>query len=221
MVEESRRGDNAAAADIGADHGYLACALVESGVCERAVASDINPLPLESAGKTVEACGLNDKITLVLSDGLRSVPLDGITHIICAGMGGELIARIILECERARDCTLILQPMTKADRLRKALFENGFYISRETACRDGRFVYPVICAEYSPEKIDYACDEIYLYAGRIDPRELDGGLYLKRTAAKLEKAAAGIERGENAEEKQALYLRAAARKLYEKAGEGI
>ena len=103
------------AADIGADHGYLACALVESGVCERAIAADINPQPLSSAIEHIAQSGLADKIDAVLSDGLENVPQEGVTDVICAGMGGELIAAILSRGEwqkQLRGCTLILQPMT-------------------------------------------------------------------------------------------------------------
>ena len=46
---------------------------------------------------------------------------------------------------------LVLQPMTRASELREGLYENGFVIKSEKACRDGRFVYSVINAEYRGE----------------------------------------------------------------------
>jgi tRNA (adenine22-N1)-methyltransferase len=180
------------AADIGTDHGYLACYLVESGICERAVAADINELPLSSAKKTVEERGLGGRITLVLSDGLESVNPEGITDIICAGMGGELIIRILSRCEWAKRCTLILQPMTKADELRRWLYENGFAVSDERACRDGKFVYAVMRAQFSPQGIDYPCDERYLSVGRITPDSTDAADYIKVTCARLRRAGEGM-----------------------------
>jgi tRNA (adenine22-N1)-methyltransferase len=164
------------AADIGTDHGYLACYLVESGICEKAVAADINTLPLKSAEKTVKEHALGDKISLVLSDGLDNVSQDGITDIICAGMGGELIVQIISRCTWAKNCTLILQPMTKADELRRWLYENGFAVKEERACRDGKFAYAIIRAEYDPNAIDYPCSERYLAVGRIRPDSPDARL---------------------------------------------
>ncbi|MDE6783913.1 MAG: class I SAM-dependent methyltransferase, partial [Ruminococcus sp.] len=33
--------------DVGTDHGYLAIELIKSGKCEKVIASDINPKPLD------------------------------------------------------------------------------------------------------------------------------------------------------------------------------
>ena len=83
------------AADVGTDHAYLAAELVISGKCSRVIASDVKEGPLASAAKTVERYGISDKVQLVLSDGLAEVPLDGVTDVIIAGMGGETIAHIL------------------------------------------------------------------------------------------------------------------------------
>lgn len=186
---------NRCAADIGTDHGYLAAYLIESEICQSAIASDINPMPLASAERTVKAHGLSDRVALILSDGLDSVPRGNITDIICAGMGGELIADIISRCGWARECTLFLQPMSKAEELRRSLYDNDFAIVREIAQRDGRFVYPIICVEYSPQLksakplTQTRLRDRYLYAGLIDPCEADGAEYIKITAERLDRAA--------------------------------
>lgn len=49
------------AADIGTDHGYLICALVESGRAERGIAVDISPPSLDKARKEAEARGLSHR----------------------------------------------------------------------------------------------------------------------------------------------------------------
>ena len=199
------------AADIGADHAYLACYLVQNGICRRAVAADINPAPLEAARKNIALCGLDDKVKAVLSDGLENITPDGITDIICAGMGGELISQIILRYEWVKGCTLILQPMTKADRLREALYQNGFYISREQACRDGRFIYSAMCAEYAPEKIDYKCDEQYLAIGRVSADEPFGAEYISAAARRLARAADGMAKDEKLRQKAQTVMQTAQR----------
>ena len=50
-AEQVRPG--AVAADIGTDHGYLACALVLSGRCRKVYAADLNREPLERAEATI------------------------------------------------------------------------------------------------------------------------------------------------------------------------
>lgn len=210
------------AADIGADHGYLACALVESGVCEHAIAADINPKPLSSAIEHIAQSGLADKIDAVLSDGLENVPQEGVTDVICAGMGGELIAAILSRGEwqkQLRGCTLILQPMTKADELRRWLFANGWHIMRERACRDGKFVYSVMAAHYAPELIDYPCDGRYLTAGRLDPREPYSAEYISTAAQRMKKAALGRLSAKNGDTAQAEDMLRLAEQLMKEIGE--
>ena len=180
------------AADVGTDHGYLAAFLAAENICERVTACDINEMPLASAERTVRENGLNDRVRLVLSDGLDSVENDSFTHIICAGMGGELIADIIGRCDFARETHLVLQPMTKADALRKYLYEAGFRVIRELAVRDGDFVYSVMLAGCSDEPTDYPCDDRYLAAGRLKAGERDASEYLKMRAERIRRAGKGM-----------------------------
>lgn len=140
------------ACDVGTDHAYLAAELILSGKCSRVIASDVKEGPLESARNTVEKNGISDKVELILSDGLENVPLDGVTDIIIAGMGGETIAKIISDSDSSFEgIRLILQPMTKAEILRRELYRNGFDIVQERIVEDGDKMYVIICAENSGE----------------------------------------------------------------------
>ncbi len=105
--------------DVGTDHAYLAAALLAEGKCDTAIASDINEKPLAAARATLEKTCVLDRCTLILSDGLKNVPMDGITDIVIAGMGGELIAKILSESNGINDKNLILQPMTRSEFLIK------------------------------------------------------------------------------------------------------
>ncbi len=181
------------AADVGTDHGYLAAYLVQHGICEHVWACDINPKPLGFAEKTIREYGMQDSVTAVLSDGLDAFPVppaQGSFSVICAGMGGELIADIISRCSWADGCRLILQPMTKADVLRKWLYENGWSVVRENACEDGSFVYSVMTAVKNAP--GYACDERYLTAGFVTAETEDGRKYLTMKAARLKRAGEGM-----------------------------
>ena len=137
--------------DVGTDHALLAAHLITTGKCEKVIASDINEGPLESARKTVEKYGISEKVELVLSDGLKNVNSEGVSDIVIAGMGGETIAKILGECEFGLDnIRLILQPMTKAEILRKWLADYGYKIVSENGVSEGEKLYTVITASAMP-----------------------------------------------------------------------
>lgn len=138
--------------DVGTDHALLAAYLITNGKCEKVIASDINEGPLESAGKTVEKYGISGKVDLVLSDGLKNVNGEGVSDIVIAGMGGETIVKILSECQfDLNGIRLILQPMTKAEILRKWLFMYGFSVISEKGVAVGEKLYTVITATAMPE----------------------------------------------------------------------
>ena len=135
--------------DVGTDHALLAAHLITTGKCEKVIASDINEGPLESARKTVEKYGISEKVELVLSDGLKNVPLENVSDVVIAGMGGETIAKILEECPlELEGIRLILQPMTKTEVLRKWLTLNGFSIKAEKGVEEGNKLYSVITATF-------------------------------------------------------------------------
>ncbi|MBQ8321379.1 MAG: SAM-dependent methyltransferase [Clostridia bacterium] len=138
-------------ADVGTDHAYLPIFLLECGRVLRAVCSDINSGPLESARQNIEAAGLSDRCELVLSDGAAALSDKGITDYAICGMGGELIAEIIdaAPALHKEGVNLILQPMTRPRALRKYLCENGFEILSEAYSEEGAKHYVCINARYT------------------------------------------------------------------------
>ena len=190
-------------ADIGTDHGYLPCYMVQNGLCSGAFACDIAPKPLESAEKNIALQGLDDKIQTILTNGLENVPCDKITDIVIAGMGGEMIVSILEGCSwiKRKPVNLVLQPMTKWDFLRRWLYENGFAVTNELACVEGRFVYSVMQTAYCEAPLPYQCDLSYLYFGRVSAETDDGREYIKRQCMRLEKEGRGLA---NVPEKMAL-----------------
>jgi dinuclear metal center YbgI/SA1388 family protein len=116
--------------DIGTDHGKLPAQLVFLGKCDSAVAADINEEPLRTAKLTAEKFGVAEKISFVRSDGLEAIGTDGISDIVIAGMGGELIADILRRGgKKITGKNLILQAMSKSELLFDFLTENSFRFS--------------------------------------------------------------------------------------------
>ncbi len=162
LVRRGRR-----VADIGTDHAYLPVCLVQSGVTDFAIAADLRKGPLENAKKAVEEAGLEDKITLRLSDGLTQINPDEADEIVIAGMGGILIAQIIENAPwlQKGDKHLILQPMSHPEVLRKFLVTNGYNILCETVCEDAGKLYCVMSVEFCGEYIKRPA--FYEYYGEI------------------------------------------------------
>lgn len=179
--------------DIGTDHGYLPAYLLTCGKCRCAYAADINQMPLNAAKATFEKAGVLDKAHLYLSDGLEKIPLDGVTDIVIAGMGGELIYRIISSDDRIKNWhgNLIFQPMTRAEVLRENLYRNGFEITAEKGVVSGRFSYCVLKSRYTGNCREYEPYRYYL--GKLDGRREEDRKYILTQIKRLEKAGAGMK----------------------------
>ena len=179
-------------ADIGTDHAYLPVWLCQNGFCKSAVAADINPEPLSRGQLTIAQAGLEDKVKTRLSDGLKSISADEADDIVIAGMGGELIAKIILDCEYSRDKSkrFILQPMTKSELLIERLCQNGFEILSQDCCVASNKCYTVLLVQYSGEKRAYS--EVYPYICELKPKENETHLrFIKAHIERLLKKANG------------------------------
>lgn len=137
---------NARAADIGTDHGYLAIHLIKEGIAKTVIACDLRQAPLQSAKQNAERFGVDGKISFRLADGLAAVSSDEVDTVICAGMGGDLIRMILEKADWLKDSryTLILQPQSAAPILRAWLCEEGFEIREEKLLREGGFFYTVM-----------------------------------------------------------------------------
>ena len=89
-------------ADIGTDHAYLPTALLLAGRIERAVASDVREGPLQRGRETARHYGQEENITFRCCDGLEGLTPDQADTVVIAGMGGELIARILSQAPWTR-----------------------------------------------------------------------------------------------------------------------
>lgn len=194
------------ACDIGTDHALLPVYLVGNDICKRALACDIADGPLEAAFKTISQNGLQDKIKTLKSDGLDSVEPENITDVIIAGMGGETICDILASSKAQwvkNGVNLVLQPMTRADVLRRWLSENGFCISDERTVCEGKFVYSVMRVKYCG--ISAPLTDLSAILGKIDVYSDSGREYALFQHARLSKAADGLARSGNSENSVKMY----------------
>lgn len=185
----------AVAADVGTDHGYLACFLAEEEICPKVYASDLNPGPLQTAEEHIRARGLEGKVVPLLSDGVRGLPLEEISDIVVAGMGGDLILSFLRDPGlRDPEKRLILQPMTKAEVLRRGLASLGYLLEEERAVRDGRFVYTVLLVRYTGETKEIS--DADAFCGLLSGKSREEREYLGRILRTMEKKRDGEKKRE-------------------------
>ena len=133
-------------ADIGTDHGYLGIYLLQTGAARHVIACDLRKDPLENARRNAKLFGVDGEMELRLSDGLEKILPDEVDTVVMAGMGGDLIQKILSQCpwRRREGLQFILQPQSAGNVLRRWLCEDGFEIRREEPVQDGHFLYTVM-----------------------------------------------------------------------------
>ncbi len=131
LADMVTRGNRAV--DVGCDHGFLSVYLIQRGISPRVLAMDVRRGPLSRAQEHVAAYGLGDYIETRLSDGLEAYCAGEADSLVCAGMGGRLMQKILSDHEdKSRSFKeLILQPQSELYEFRKFLRESGYEILGE------------------------------------------------------------------------------------------
>ncbi len=132
--------------DIGCDHGLLDVYLAETKENIQIIASDINQNALNNAKKNIHKYHVEDKVTTILSDGLKQIDPGSISTLIISGMGSHTIAGILYQSQKKLKTiqTLILQSNNDLDFLRYKVTKLGYYIEKEELVRDAGIIYTII-----------------------------------------------------------------------------
>ena len=181
------------AVDVGADHAKVAIELVRRKIATRATATDVGEGPLSRAKLAISACGMSDRVSTRLTDGLTDVEKHDL--VVIAGMGGELILHILDTASWTRDdsVTFILQPMTAGERLRAGLFHRGYRVEREEIAREGRKFYPILLVRRGQEQYE-SLDQLYL--SRAADKSPLAKEYVSHVLARMEKQLFGLKAAE-------------------------
>ncbi|MBO4396136.1 MAG: SAM-dependent methyltransferase [Eubacterium sp.] len=156
--------EGARVADIGCDHGYVAIWLVKEKKCPHVIATDVNEGPIRRAQKNISDAREDDRIEIKLGDGLSVIDPDDVDVILIAGMGGMRICEILSAgMDVIKDKTLILQPQSDIEEVRRHLHKVGFRIDRESICLDDGKYYFAIRAVPGQEERPYS-DTEYRYS---------------------------------------------------------
>jgi tRNA (adenine22-N1)-methyltransferase len=181
-------------ADIGTDHAYLPIYLVETGICQRVIATELRPGPFRSALQKITEHKLAQSIDLRLGDGLNVLEPGEADVLVLAGMGGNTIREILAASPgiTSKVRILVLQPMADHGDLRSWLAGNGWKINDEQLVDENGKIYVIITAVPGYELIK---DPILTELG---PRlaEKKGPLfkkYLEIIAGRYERALTGMK----------------------------
>ena len=133
-------------ADIGTDHGYLPCYLVENKIISKAYACDVAKGPYDSSVETIKQYNLQDRVFPLLGNGLNPILNRKVDMISLAGMGSYLICEILDEHrEYLKNVqVLFLQSNANNDHLRKYLFSHDWIIIDEKMVKDAGHIYEVM-----------------------------------------------------------------------------
>ena len=164
--------------DVGTDHGYLPVYMAENGYEGKIHASDINYDPLQKAIRHASEAGLDERISFALADGLKACPKDEVDTIVIAGMGGDMILKILDETEwcMSEQYKLILQPMSKAEVLRYWLVYNEFKICDELLVDENNTIYQIIVARFGGQT---KLNDAEFFIGKAEHTN-DKNLYIKQ-----------------------------------------
>ena len=194
-------------ADIGTDHGYLGIYLLQSGAARHVIACDLRKDPLENARRNAKLFGVDGEMELRLSDGLEKILPDEVDTVVMAGMGGDLIQRILSQCpwRKREGLQFILQPQSAGNVLRRWLCEDGFEIQCEEPVQDGHFLYTVMeLRQGEPSPLTPGTE----YAS---PALLKGesplvGMYLARVETALQETVRGLTNAEKQRPERLAYF---------------
>lgn len=187
-------------ADIGCDHGYASIWLVNEQAARTVIALDINEGPLTRAREHVRQAGLETKIACRRSDGAEKLEPGEVDTLMIAGMGGLLMIRILEDAKVVMEGvdTLVLQPQSDLEAVRRYVLGLGFELTEEKACIDEGKYYFAMCARRHTggERVEWSEDWQYWYGTHLVQRK-DPVLqrYLRKERKKYEQILSGLDTG--------------------------
>lgn len=153
--------DNSNIVDIGCDHALTDIYIMQTKKNISIIASDINPNALENAKKNIKKYHLEDKISIVLSNGLNDINTTNLDTIIISGMGAHTIVGILqMNKKKLQNIdTLIIQSNNDIDFLREKVTKLNYYIEDEELVKEKKFIYTVI--KFKKGKKHYTKKQLY------------------------------------------------------------
>lgn len=149
-------------ADIGTDHAYLPCYLIENDVIEKAYACDIASGPIQASIETIKTYQLEKQVIPLLGSGMNPILDKDIDMISICGMGGKLTVDILNEYpDMLKNHRFILQVNIGLEVLREFLYQNQMMIIDEGIVKDAHHIYEIIVCQKTNQDLNYNENDIY------------------------------------------------------------
>ncbi len=186
---------NSSLIDVGTDHAYVPIYLYTNKIIDKAIAADISKGSCAKAILNICSYNLENNISVIQSDGLKSINTNGYNTLVISGMGGELISNILASGKEKLSNVeyIILQPQTEIEVVRKKLHNIGYMIVNEEMIYEDKKYYTIIVAQKGNETYEHEIE--YLF-GRINLEQLSEVFvnYLKLEIEKSKKVLTEIEK---------------------------
>lgn len=177
-------GHHQTLADIGSDHAYLPCFLVQHHVIQKGYACEVAVGPFHKSQETIMLYGLTNEVEALLGDGLTPILNKPVEDVSICGMGGYLIVDILdrhINDLKLRP-TLFLQANTGCDYLRRYLYEHQWSLIDEMIVEDSHHLYEIMVARYQDVPLTYK-EEDFIFGPILRKRK--DVLFLKKWQREL------------------------------------
>lgn len=175
-------------ADVGCDHGYCSRYMLDNGLCDTAIVTDISAECLKKAQTLLAPYIVAGRCVPLCTDGLKGVDKD-VDLVLIAGMGGMEIVHILNAEDGFIPRSFVLQPMRDARAVRELLLCKGARIERDFNFYDGKF-YHVITGQNAEnckgEKMAYTEAELDFGRENIQAPSKDFQNFLRAEIKKRE-----------------------------------
>lgn len=186
-------------ADIGTDHGKLLIYLLKKNIIEFGIGSDVAEGPASACRKNVSLYGLSENIEIRVGDGLETIRENEVQTIVIAGMGGELILKILGDnlnvAQSAKE--IIVQPMTNIGKFLKGLSFLGLKVCDAHLVPEKDKLYQIFKLEKGREDNLKAIDFV-IYPEHLKRKSEYLSELIKREMKKYKIQREGILNGGNA-----------------------
>ncbi len=149
--------------DVGCDHAYIAIAHAKQ-TKNHTLATDIHENALQIAKENILKNHCEEKITCILSDGLKKVDTTNYDTLVIAGMGFHTIQQILSETEKCLPIQkLIIQSNNELENLRKFVNHQGFALMDEMVVEEKGHTYIIMKWIRQKQKLPKLVAELGIY----------------------------------------------------------